>query len=245
MNEVSQSIISLLEGYIISGSWNNALLYGGSTYLSTLVTRFTGPDDSIYNKEFIEPIRAGLLAMAGKYVFGSHLVKDPSKYKYLKTAGLSFIITGSSAGLNQLVTGKKMGGNSYSQAEKVLAALKESKQKQTEEVAISIPPVLSQQNFGNEIQVIQNGEPEIVQSEKYPDEKEPTDIWSYIGNLLLKSGNTFAVILFGNMIFLKQYYYGIVNERFYVDLPNAEYVTFNEDLYFNENVGMLQRYRMI
>lgn len=119
---ISQGVIALLEGYIISGSFNNALLYGGSTYLSSAFTNWVNPSgfNELETKQAIEPLRAALLAMAGKYVFSSKLVKEEGKYKYLKTAGKAFIITGSSAGLDQVVNNRSMGGSSYAQAAQVL-----------------------------------------------------------------------------------------------------------------------------
>jgi len=117
---ISQGIIALLEGYIISGSFNNALLYGGSTYISSAVSTFIPSNDELYTKQVIEPLRAALLAMAGQYVFPSKLVKEGGNYKYLKTAAKAFIITGSSAGLDQLVNKRSIGGSSYAQATQIL-----------------------------------------------------------------------------------------------------------------------------
>ena len=117
---ISQGVIALLEGYIISGSFNNALLYGGSTYLSSAISKWVPSDDELFTKQAVEPVRAALLAMAGKYVFSSKLVKEEGKYKYLKTAGKAFIITGSSAGVEQIINKRSIGGSSYAQAVQVL-----------------------------------------------------------------------------------------------------------------------------
>lgn len=126
MFNVSQGLIAALEGYIITGKMDQAILYGGSTFIATGVndyipnTMLLG-SGAVSEKQIQEPIAAGLLALLGQWLFK---LREEGKHKYAKTFAKSFIITGSSAGLNEVIASKVIGGNSYAQAREVLAAKK-------------------------------------------------------------------------------------------------------------------------
>lgn len=127
MLNVSQGIIAAIEGYIITGKMDQALLYGGSTLLATAVGGYVPNipmlgSGTVAEKQLQEPLAAAVIAMVGQYAFGVKGEGHDAKHKYLKTGAKSFIITGSSAGLNELIATKSIGGNSYAQAREVLAA---------------------------------------------------------------------------------------------------------------------------
>lgn len=129
MLNISQGVIALLEGYIITGKFDQALLYGGSTLVATAVGGYVPAlpmlgSSAVAEKQLQEPIAAALLAMAGQWAFGVKGEGHDAKHKYLKVGAKSFIITGSSAGFNELIATKAIGGNSYAQAREVLAAKK-------------------------------------------------------------------------------------------------------------------------
>ena len=126
MSNNSQSIVSALEGYIISGNMERSLLYGGSTLIATMISNYVPEGVLLQSGEVgtqyvVEPIRAGLLSLLGQYAF----LRKGEKNRYMKTFAESFIVTGSSAGINRALIGPKVsargiGGNSYSQAREVL-----------------------------------------------------------------------------------------------------------------------------
>ncbi len=126
MFNISQGLIAALEGYIISGKMDQALLYGGSTLIATAVGDYIPTSDmlgsgALYEKQLQEPLASCLIALLGQYLFK---LREEGKHKYIKTCGKAFIISSSSAGLNELIANKAIGGNSYSQAREVLAAKK-------------------------------------------------------------------------------------------------------------------------
>lgn len=127
MLNVSQGIIAAIEGYIITGKFDQAVLYGGSTLLATAVGGYVPNiqmlgSGAVAEKQLQEPLAAAVLAMLGQYAFGVKGESHDAKHKYLKVGAKSFIITGSSAGFNELIATKAIGGNSYAQAREVLAA---------------------------------------------------------------------------------------------------------------------------
>lgn len=129
MFNVSQGLIAALEGYIISGKFDQALLYGGSTFIATGVNDYI-PNSMLFGsgavseKQLQEPLVSSLLALLGQYLFKVKGESHDAKHKYFKTAAKAFIITGSSAGLNEVIASKVIGGNSYAQAREALAAKK-------------------------------------------------------------------------------------------------------------------------
>lgn len=129
MLNVSQGLIAAIEGYIISGKFDQALLYGGSTLLATSLGGYVPNiqmlgNNAVSEKQLQEPLVAGVIAALGQYAFGVKGESHDAKHKYFKTGAKAFIITGSSAGLNELLAIKSVGGNSYAQAREVLAARK-------------------------------------------------------------------------------------------------------------------------
>lgn len=129
MFNVSQGLIAAIEGYIISGKFDQALLYGGSTFIATGINDYI-PDSMILGsgavseKQLREPIYSSLLALLGQWAFSVKAESHDMKHKYFKTAAKAFIITGSSAGVNEVIASKVIGGNSYAQAREILAAKK-------------------------------------------------------------------------------------------------------------------------
>lgn len=129
MFNISQGLIAALEGYIISGHMQGALLYGGSTLIATglgdyIPSSIAGSMGSgaVYEKQLQEPLAASVLALIGEYLF--KIKSENAKHKYAKVFGKAFIITGSSAGINELIANKAIGGSGYQQAREVLAARK-------------------------------------------------------------------------------------------------------------------------
>jgi len=127
MLNISQGIIAAIEGYIITGKMDQALLYGGSTLVATAVGGYVPNlpmlgNSAVAEKQLQEPLAAAVLAMVGQWAFGVKGEGHDAKHKYLKVGAKSFIITGSSAGLNEVIATKAIGGNSYAQAREVLAA---------------------------------------------------------------------------------------------------------------------------
>lgn len=125
MLNISQGVIAALEGYIITGKFDQALLYGGSTLLATSIGGYVPNipllgSSALSEKQLQEPIAAGVIAMLAQYAFGVKGEPHDAKHKYWKTGAKSFIITGSSAGLNELIAAKSIGGSSYAQAREVL-----------------------------------------------------------------------------------------------------------------------------
>ena len=133
MFNVSQGLIAALEGYIISGKWEQALLYGGSTFVATGIPDLV-PDSFLYGimsgaaveKQIVETTWSGIFALLGQYLFSVKPESHDAKHKYVKTFAKAFIITGSSAGLNEVIASKLIGGNSYAQAREALAKKKEA-----------------------------------------------------------------------------------------------------------------------
>lgn len=129
MFNISQGLIAALEGYIISGKMDQALLYGGSTFIATAISDQIPSylllgSGAVIEKQLQEPFGAGVLALLGQYLFSVKGESHDAKHKYVKTFAKAFIITGSSAGLNEVIASKVIGGNSYSQARDALAAKK-------------------------------------------------------------------------------------------------------------------------
>lgn len=127
MLNISQGIIAAVEGYVITGKFDQALLYGGSTLVATAIGGYVPAlpmlgSSVVAEKQLQETLASAIIAMAGQWAFKVKGESGDSKHKYLKTGAKAFIITGSSAGLNELIATKSIGGNSYAQAREVLAA---------------------------------------------------------------------------------------------------------------------------
>lgn len=131
----SQSLISLVEAYLLTGKGKESLVYAASTLIATGVTDLNLGivDKTATNEKYlVEPIISVILAILGK----SFLLtgKEGKSDKYMKTGISAFLLTSSSAAVNNVINFGYMrqtnpafaNVSSYSQARSVLAAQKEA-----------------------------------------------------------------------------------------------------------------------